>query len=78
MSNTPVKVAFAFLVILTCPTASYARHFISATMKNAPIPTINRNAHAKCVQGNPTAATPQRPDGSVCWAPQDTDDVPDV
>jgi hypothetical protein len=37
MSNTPVKVAFAFLVFLAVPTASFARTAGEAGMGNVPI-----------------------------------------
>jgi hypothetical protein len=79
MSNTSVKVAFAFFVILAYPAASLARHAVTTAIKNVPITTIDRSSRGKCVQDGPTiAATPNRPAYSVCWAPEDINDGPGV
>jgi hypothetical protein len=79
MSNISVKVAFAFFVVLTYPAASFAQHAGSAATTNVPITTIDRSGRGKCIQGNSaTAAAPNRPDRSVCWAPRDTTDGPGV
>ena len=72
MSNTSLKVAFAFFVVLAYPAASFARHAISAATKNVPITTIDRSDRGQCFQRSPTAAAPNRPDRSVCWAPLET------
>jgi hypothetical protein len=74
MSNTSVKVAFAFFVVLAYPAASLARQTVSAATKNAPIATTDRGDHWQCFRRGPaTAAAPNRHDRSVCWAPLDTD-----
>lgn len=75
MSNTSLKVAFAFFVVLAYPAASFARHgIISAATKNVPITTIDHTDHRQCSQRSPAAAAePNRPVRSVCWAPLDTD-----
>jgi hypothetical protein len=78
VSNTSVKVAFAFLVILAYPAASLARHAVTTAMKNVPIMTIGRS-HGQCVQGSPAPiAAPNRAAYSVCWAPEDIIDGPGV
>jgi hypothetical protein len=79
MSNTSVKVAFAFFVILAYPAASLARHAVTTAIKNVPITTIDRSGRGKCVQDSPAIATaPNRPAYSVCWAPEDINDGPGV
>ena len=79
MSNTTIKVAFAFFVALASQTASSAEHAISAVPKSVPITTFDRTGPGKCVQRSPaTAAAPKRPDNSVCWAPLDNTDGPGV
>jgi hypothetical protein len=78
VSNTSVKVAFAFFVILAYPAASLARHAVTTAIKNVPIMTGDRSRHGKCVLGSPAiAAVPNRPN-SVCWAPDDITDGPGV
>jgi hypothetical protein len=79
MSNTSVKVAFAFFVVLAYPAVSFARHAISTATKNVPITTSS--SPGKCFRGSPVTATVAAPnpnDRSVCWAPQDTIDGPGV
>ena len=79
MSNTSVKVAFAFFVILAYPAASLARHAVTTAIKNMPITAIDRSSRGKCVQDSPTiAAAPNRPAYSVCRAPADMNDGPGV
>ena len=72
MSNTPVKVAIALVMVLATPAASFARHAISAATKKVPTTTIDRSDRGQCFQRSPTAAAPNRPDRSVCWAPLET------
>jgi hypothetical protein len=79
MSNTSVKVAFAFFVILAYPAASLARHAVNTAIKNMPITTIDRSSRGKCVQDSPiVAAAPNRPAYTVCRAPADMNDGPGV
>ena len=79
MSNIPVKVASAFFVVLAYPAALFAQHVSSAATTNVPITTVDRSGRGKCFQGSSATATaPNRPDRSVCWAPQDTTDGPGV
>jgi hypothetical protein len=79
MSNTSVKVAFAFFVLLAYPAASLARHAVTTAIKNMPITTVDRSSRGKCVQDSPTiAAAPNRPAYSVCRAPADMNDGPGV
>ena len=78
MSNTSVKVAFAFFVILAYPAVSLARHAVTTAIKNVLITTGDRS-HRKCVVGSPAiAAASNRPANSVCWAPDDITDGPGV
>src|SRR6266404_1002989 len=80
LSNTSVKVAFAFFVVLASPAASFAQHAGAAATGNVP---ITARGVGKCFQGNPaTTVTPSRPEivrsPSVCWAPRNTTDGPEV
>jgi hypothetical protein len=79
MSNTSVKVAFAFIVILAYPAASLARHAVTTAMNSAPIKTMDSSSHGKCVlDSSATIAAPNRAAYSVCWAPEDITDGPGV
>ncbi len=78
MSNTSVKVAFAFVVIFAYPAASLARHAVTTAINTVPIETIH-SGHGKCVlDGSATIAAPNRATYSVCWAPEDITDGPGV
>jgi hypothetical protein len=84
MSNTSVKAAFAFFVVLASPAASFAQQAGSAATGNVPIKAIDPSAVGKCFQGSATAAAHNRhrPEivhsTGVCWAPQNTTDGPGV
>jgi hypothetical protein len=79
MSNTSIKVAFAFLAVFAYQTASSTGHAISAALKHAPVTTIDRGSAGNCPQPGPApAVAPKSPDNSVCWAPLDNTDGPGV
>jgi hypothetical protein len=81
MSNTWAKVAFAFLVVLASPGASFAREAGAAATGNVPITTIDPNGVGKCFQAKPaTPALRSRPGivHSVCWGPRNITDGPGV
>jgi hypothetical protein len=81
MSNTSVKVALAFFVVLASAAASFAQHAGSAATGNVPIATTDPSGVGKCFQRTPATAH-KRPkivrSTSVCWAPPDTTDGPEV
>jgi hypothetical protein len=84
VSNTSVKVAFAFVVVLASLAASSARDAGPVATRSVPNTTIDPGGVGKCFQGSPAAAADTRhrhqnvhPNG-VCWAPQDITDGPGV
>ena len=84
MSNTSVKVAFAFIVVLASAHAFYAQHADSAATGKMPIATLDPSG-GKCFQvGRATASAhvPHRPEivhfNGVCWAPQNDTNGPEV
>ena len=84
MSNTSVKVAFAFIVVLASAHAFYAQHAGSAATGKMPITTFDPSG-GKCFQGSRATASahvPHRPEivhfNGVCWAPQNDTDGPEV
>jgi hypothetical protein len=81
MSNTWAKVAFAFFVVVASPAASFARDTGSAATGNAPITTIDPSGARKCFQGSSATDPARNRPGivhSVCWAPRNTTDGPEV
>jgi hypothetical protein len=85
MSNTSVKVAFAFFVVLASPAALFAQHAGSAATGNVPTTTIEPSGMRKCFQGSHgTAAAPNRDrpeivhSNGVCWAPRNSTNGPEV
>ena len=85
MSNSSVKVALAFCVVLTFPPALFAQHAGSAATGNVPITAIDARGVGKCFRGSPAttvAHNRHRPEivhsNSVCWAPRNTTDGPEV
>ena len=80
MSNSSVKVAFAFFVVLALPAALFAQHAGSAATGNVPITTIDPSGVGKCFQGSSAtvAAHSRHRPNSVCWAPRNTANGPEV
>jgi hypothetical protein len=80
VSNTSVKVAFAFFVVLAVPAALFAQHAGSAAPGNVPVTTIDPSGVGKCFQASPatTAVHNRHRPNSVCWAPRDTANGPEV
>ena len=85
MSNSSVKVAFAFFVVLALPAALFAQHAGSAATGNVPITTSDPRAAGKCFQSSPATAAAHnrhRPEivrsNSVCWAPPNITNGPEV
>jgi hypothetical protein len=88
MSNTSVKVAFAFFVILAYPAASLARHAITTAIKNTDSGSssngeknMDSSNGGKCVLASPAATPSTAVDStprSVCWAPDDIIEAPGV
>jgi hypothetical protein len=85
MSNTSVKVAFAFFAALVTPAASFAQHAGPAATGNVPITTIDPGGVGKCFQGSPAPAAAHNRhrsevvhSNSACWAPRNTTNGPEV
>jgi len=83
MSNTSVKVAFAFFVVLASAAASFARPAGSAAAENGPITIIDPSGVGKCFQASrATGGVHKRPrimrSTRLCWAPRDFTDGPEV
>jgi hypothetical protein len=85
VSNTSVKVAFAFFVVLASLAASSARDAGSVATGNMPIAKIDPSGVGKCFQGSRASAAAHsrhRPQivhsTGVCWAPQDITEGPGV
>ena len=77
MSRISVKAAIAFVLILTYPAASFARHAVTTAVKRTPI--ASDPVHGKCLLGSSgSIAPPVRVPPSVCWAPEDMTDGPGV
>jgi hypothetical protein len=83
VSNSSVRVAFAFFVVSTCATVSFALHADSAPTENVPITTIDPNGVGKCLKDSRvTGGVHKRPkivhSIRLCWAAQDFTNGPGV
>ena len=76
MLNIPVKLASAFLLVLTPLAASFAVHVGSAS-RTAPILTDRPGRLGKCLQAQHERVEFVHPE-AVCWAPRDITDDPGV
>ena len=82
MSNTSLKAAFAFILVLASAPAFFTQQADPAVTAKMPIATLDPGG-GKCLQGSAASAhVPHRPaivhSNGVCWAPPNYIDGPEV